>query len=168
MTEYGYVYNTGIQTVAVDGDVTFSTNGVLSAGITHAPGGDAVTLLDAGTYKITYSVTAVALSQVALFVDGAEVPGTTYGSGAGTQQNTGQVIITVAAGAVLSAQEPLDGRRSLASVVRRRWQSRTTSTLRSSSRRSRSSPRRRDRETQERAAHALLRRLTFSSPQASS
>jgi hypothetical protein len=39
---------------------------------------------------------------VALFVDGAVVPGTGYGSGAGTQQNNGQAIFTVSSGAVLT------------------------------------------------------------------
>jgi hypothetical protein len=37
-----------------------------------------------------------------LFVNGAPVAGTVYGSGAGTQQNNGQAIITMAAGDVLT------------------------------------------------------------------
>ena len=39
---------------------------------------------------------------MALFVNGVMVPGAAYGSGAGTQQNTGHTIVTVAAGAVLT------------------------------------------------------------------
>ena len=39
---------------------------------------------------------------MSLFVNGAVVPGTTYGSGAGTQQNIGQAILTLAAGNVLT------------------------------------------------------------------
>jgi hypothetical protein len=87
--------------VAVEGDITFSANGVLTGGITHAPGSDAITVVNAGVYKVTYTVSAVALSQVALFLDGAEVVGTIYGSGAGTQPNVGQAIITIAGGSVL-------------------------------------------------------------------
>jgi hypothetical protein len=39
---------------------------------------------------------------MALFVNSVEVAGTTYGSGAGTQQNTGQAIITIGPGDVLT------------------------------------------------------------------
>jgi hypothetical protein len=41
-------------------------------------------------------------NQFAIFRNGAQVPGTVYGSGAGTQQNNGQVIFTIAAGDVLT------------------------------------------------------------------
>ena len=41
-------------------------------------------------------------TQTALFVNGTEVAGTTYGSGAGTQPNIGQAIITVPANASLT------------------------------------------------------------------
>jgi hypothetical protein len=40
--------------------------------------------------------------QFALFLNGAEVAGSVYGSGAGTQQNNGQVIITIASADVLT------------------------------------------------------------------
>jgi hypothetical protein len=50
-----------------------------------------------------YSVSATAVAQMALFLNGTDlVPGTTYGSGAGTQQDTGLAIINVAAGDVLT------------------------------------------------------------------
>nr|WP_246869629.1 hypothetical protein [Priestia megaterium] len=41
-------------------------------------------------------------NQYALFLNGAPVVGTVYGSGAGTQQDNGQAIIAIAAGDVLS------------------------------------------------------------------
>ena len=41
-------------------------------------------------------------NQFALFLNGALVLGTVYGSGAGTQQNNGQAIIAIAAGDVLT------------------------------------------------------------------
>ena len=40
-------------------------------------------------------------NQYALFLNGAPVVGTVYGSGAGTQQDNGQAIIAIAAGDVL-------------------------------------------------------------------
>jgi hypothetical protein len=41
-------------------------------------------------------------NQFSLFLNGAPVAGTVYGSGAGTQQNTGQAIIAIASGDVLT------------------------------------------------------------------
>jgi hypothetical protein len=75
----------------------------MTSGITHLAGSD-ITLVGAGTYKIGFSVSTVEPGQMALFVNGIVAPGTIYGSGAGTQQLTGQTIITVAAGAVLTVR----------------------------------------------------------------
>ncbi|MBA9013995.1 hypothetical protein [Clostridium beijerinckii] len=43
-------------------------------------------------------------NQFTLFQNGLEVPGSTYGSGAGTQPNPGMVIITAAAGDMLTVR----------------------------------------------------------------
>jgi hypothetical protein len=102
LSQYADVYNLGAQTVALEADLTFDTNGVLTSGITHVAGSAGVVLLNAGTYRVTFSVSATEPSQMALFVNGVVVPGAVYGSGAGTQQNTGHTIVTVAAGAVLT------------------------------------------------------------------
>jgi BclA-like protein len=91
--------------VALEADVTFNKNGVMTSGITHAagtPGAAGIALVNAGDYKVTFSVSGTEPSQMALFLNGALVAGTVYGSGAGTQQNTGQVIVRVAAGDVLT------------------------------------------------------------------
>ncbi len=56
----------------------------------------------AGVYAVTFSVSGVEPNQFALFVNGAPVTDTVYGSGAGTQQNTGQVILNLSAGDVLT------------------------------------------------------------------
>ncbi len=88
--------------MAIEADVAFDSNGVLTAGITHAPGSTNIAVVNAGTYKISYSVSGVEPGQFALFRNGAVVLGSTYGSGAGTQQNTGQVIVTAGAGDVLT------------------------------------------------------------------
>lgn len=105
LSEYAYVYNDAAQVVALNTDVTFNKNGVLTAGITHAAGtpGDAgIAILNAGDYKVTFSVSGVVPSQMAVTVNGTVAPSTVYGSGAGTQQNNGQAIINVAAGDVLT------------------------------------------------------------------
>ena len=88
----------------LEADVTFDTNGVLTPGIAHALGVAGITLVTAGTYEATFSVSGTEPSQMALFVNGILVPGTVYGSGAGTQQNTGQAIFVAPAGAVLTVR----------------------------------------------------------------
>lgn len=99
---YAYVYNLAAQTVPLEGSVTFDMGGVLSPGITHAPGDAGITLTSAGAYAITFSASGTESNQMALFLNGSVVPGTIYGSGAGTQQNTGQGIAMAGAGDVLT------------------------------------------------------------------
>ncbi len=82
--------------------MTFSNNGILTAGITHAPGNAGIAFTKVGIYKVTFSVSGVEPCQFALFINGALVPGTIHGSGAGTQQNTGQALIAIAAADVLT------------------------------------------------------------------
>jgi hypothetical protein len=71
-------------------------------GVTHAPGASAITITDAGTYAISFSVSGSEPNQFALFVNGAPDVSTVYGSGAGTQQNNGLSILVLAAGDVLT------------------------------------------------------------------
>jgi hypothetical protein len=78
------------------------TRGILTPGINHAPGATGIQIVAAGTYEVTFSVSGVEPSQMGLFLNGSVVPGTVYGSGAGTQQDTGQAIFAVAAGDVLT------------------------------------------------------------------
>ncbi len=92
----GIVYNVSAQTVPVETDVIFDTNGNLSPGITHTPGTTQIAVSNPGKYEVTFSVTGVEPNQFALFLNGALVIGTVYGSGAGTQQNNGQAIIALA------------------------------------------------------------------------
>jgi hypothetical protein len=92
----------GGQTVALEGDVTFDSNGVMTPGIKHALGSAGIEVVEAGTYELTFSISGTEPSQMAIFLKGVLVPGTIYGSGAGTQQSTGQAIFTAPAGAVLT------------------------------------------------------------------
>ena len=70
--------------------------------------------MNAGDFKITFSVSGTEPNQMALFLNGTPVLGSVYGSGAGTQQNTGQVIVAVGASDVLNSPEPFfrGGRRA--------------------------------------------------------
>ncbi len=104
LSQYAYVYNLGGETVALEADVTFDSNGVMTPGIKHAPGSAGIEIAEAGTYELTFSVSGTEPSQMALFLNGTLVPGAIYGSGAGTQQNVGQAIFSAPAGAVLTVK----------------------------------------------------------------
>ncbi|MFC0332719.1 stalk domain-containing protein [Paenibacillus sepulcri] len=104
LSQYGYIYNVSAQVVAINANVSFDSNGVLTSGIVHAPGTSQLIVTDAGTYEVAFSVSGVEPNQFAIFINGALAAGTVYGSGAGTQQNNGQAIITLAAGDALSLQ----------------------------------------------------------------
>ena len=101
LVAFGYVYNQGAETVAIEAAVAFDMNGPL-VGIAHAPGNAGVVFTNSGTYAIFYSVSGVEPGQFALFVNGAPVLGTVYGSGAGTQQDTGHALITISANDTLT------------------------------------------------------------------
>ena len=102
--DYAYILNlTVVGTVAIEAPVPFDTNGVITAGFTHTAGSPDITVVNAGTYKIAFSVSGVEPNQFAIFVNGApSVPVTVYGSGAGTQQNTGMGILVLGAGDVIT------------------------------------------------------------------
>lgn len=106
ISEYAYIYNLAAQTgVSQEENVLFDTNGLMTAGITHAPGSDSIFIVGTGLYRIRFSVTSQQTNQFALFVNGNLIPGTIYGSGgdaASRQQNTGQVIVTLNAGDTLT------------------------------------------------------------------
>jgi hypothetical protein len=102
-SEYGYIYNLDPQpTVAVNAAVIFSHNGLGTAGITHNLGTSDIVFATPGVYKVNFSVSGVEPNQFALFLNGIPVPESVYGSGAGTQQNNGQAILTIGANDILT------------------------------------------------------------------
>jgi hypothetical protein len=108
--QYAYVYGTAVQTVAVEGNVLFNTAGIQTAGITHVAGSTDITLVNIGTYKVMFSVSGTESSQFALFNGATMVPGSVYGSGAGTQQNNGQaIVVTTVASSVLTLKNHTSG-----------------------------------------------------------
>ncbi|NEU25278.1 hypothetical protein G3M74_03855 [Paenibacillus polymyxa] len=102
LAQFGYIYNVRPQVVPIEGEVTFDTNGILTPGIAHLPATAQIAVADAGKYEIHFSVSGVEPNQFAIFINGALAEGTVYGSGAGTQQNTGQAILALACGDVLT------------------------------------------------------------------
>ncbi len=99
---YAYVYNTSPQVIALEADIAFDFNGLITSEITHSPGTSQIQTVSAGIYLFHFSVSGTEPSQFALFQNGNLVAGSIYGSGAGTQQNNGQVIVAAAAGDVFT------------------------------------------------------------------
>jgi len=101
---FAYFYNlTIVGTVALEAAVPFDTDGPSTVG-DFVKGGlnETITIVNAGTYAIFFSASVLEASQWALFINAAPIAGAIYGSGAGTQQNTGFAIVTVNAGDVLT------------------------------------------------------------------
>lgn len=102
LCEFGYIYNLSPQVVAVEADVIFDSTGIVTTGITHVPGTSQVIVNRPGIYEVTFSVSGVEPNQFTLFLNGVPIPESVYGSGAGTQQNNGQVIVAIPAGGILT------------------------------------------------------------------
>jgi len=99
---YAYIYNLGAQSVPLEGNITFDSNGVIKGGMTHAPGTATITLGTTGDYAVWFNVAGTRANQFALFLNGSPVAGGIYGSGANDQPNPGLVIVTAASGDVLN------------------------------------------------------------------
>jgi hypothetical protein len=61
-----------------------------------------VVILISGIYFVSFIVSSVEPNQFTIFQNGAAVVGGTFGSGAGTQQNPGGVIINAIVGDVIT------------------------------------------------------------------
>ena len=96
--DYAYVYNTDAQVVAVEANINFNLNGLITSAFTHAPGTDTISINSAGTFLASFNVSAVEPSQFTMYLNGAPIAGATYGSGAGTQQNRGNIIFIAGVG----------------------------------------------------------------------
>jgi len=96
------VYNLAPQTVAIEDNVVFDSNGPVLAIISHVPSTNEIAFLATGTFLVQFTVSAVEPNQFALFLNDAPVMGSIFGSGAGTQNNFGQVLMAAEAGDVLT------------------------------------------------------------------
>ncbi len=101
MTNYAYIYNLAAQVVAIEADVTFSVSGATS-GVAFTAGTSAITVNAAGLYSVSFTVSGVEPNQFGIFVNGSAAAGSIFGSGAGTQQNTGTILLSLVAGDVVT------------------------------------------------------------------
>jgi hypothetical protein len=97
---YAYIYNTDGEAVALQADVNFDFSGPLN-GFTH-PTPATLVVGTTGVYRVEFILSVVEPNQFALTRNGVAVPEGIYGSGAGTQTNAGQLIVTLTAGDVLT------------------------------------------------------------------
>ena len=88
------------QVVPIGADVFFDTTGIMSASIVHV--GQSVIFGVGGTYLVQFTVSGVEPNQFALFRNGVAIPGTIFGSGAGTQNTFGQAIVALVPGDVIT------------------------------------------------------------------
>jgi hypothetical protein len=98
---YGYIYNIFPQVVAIESDVAFSSNGILS-GLWFIPSTSTIIFQNPGVYSVWFSVSGIEPNQFALCLNGLVIPESIYGSGAGTQINSGMVIINASFGDILT------------------------------------------------------------------
>lgn len=94
VTDFLYVFNIN-NTVLGLAPVPFSNNGPIAGGFTHIPGDTTIFVLNAGIYRINFSVSSngqTLPNQFAIFVNGVLEPTTVYGSGGIIQQTIGQTI----------------------------------------------------------------------------
>ncbi len=91
---YGYVYNTGSETIAPGENVPFSDNGFLNS-IEHTDGSCSINIVEDGTYGIWYSVAGQTPNQFALYRNNTLVPGSAYGiCPSEGSTNTGMTILS--------------------------------------------------------------------------
>ncbi|MFJ5788976.1 collagen-like protein [Lysinibacillus sp. NPDC093197] len=102
LCEYGYIYNLSAEVVAIEADILFDSTGLVTPGITHVPGTSQIFVTTPGVYEVTFIVSGVEPNQFTLFLNGAPVTQAVYGSGAGTQQNTGQALVSISSGGILT------------------------------------------------------------------
>ena len=111
---FAYFFNKEVSdTVAIAAPFPFDSDGLFSPAVfahtaspvvaTSAP----ITILQAGTYRVEYSVTVAEARQIALYINGAVVSNTIYGAATGTVVTTAFAIITAAANDVLTLRNHL-------------------------------------------------------------
>ncbi len=83
----------------------FANNGPKTAGITYATNGQ-ITIATPGVYLVRFVASVSEAGQLELTQNGTELPSTVYGRATGTSEITGQAILSVAAGDILTLRNP--------------------------------------------------------------
>jgi hypothetical protein len=102
VAQYANLFNLYAQLVAPETDIIFTNNGVMTSDFAHIPFTPDLTIAAAGDYAVWFTVAANEPNQFSIFDNGLVVDGSIFGSGAGTQQNSGMVIVRANAGDILT------------------------------------------------------------------
>ena len=107
--DYGYFYNLEVSaTVAPEAPFPFDTNGAFTSGFLAYSKCCSCNVSSYHyckcwcIYSVQWSVTVAEARQIALFLNGAVVAGTTVGAATGTVVTSSQAIITATAGSLLT------------------------------------------------------------------
>ncbi|AZV56835.1 DNRLRE domain-containing protein [Clostridium sp. AWRP] len=109
LPDHAYIFNTGTQSIGVEADIPFNTNGSLS-GITHSINSKNINIKNSGFYAVLFRVTGNLSNQFAVFKNNNLVPGTIYGITVPTPapsascygDNTGIAVLSGNAGDILT------------------------------------------------------------------
>lgn len=99
---FAYIYNNTAQTVAVESDVSFNTEGISCGGITHLNGSSQITVNNTGVYLVWFYVLGSTANQFSVFVNGSSVPGAIYSAGTASTANIGFALVQLRCGDILS------------------------------------------------------------------
>lgn len=105
---YASIRNVGPLSVGLEADIAFNANGPVTSAFTHIAGSTEITVNETGTYFVSFIVSGVEPNQFAVTINGVREPSTLFGSGAGTQQTTGNAILSLTAGDVLTLRNSGD------------------------------------------------------------
>lgn len=92
IAEYAYIFNIDKQQTSQE-DILFSTNGILTAGISHTEGDAIIQIKHAGVYEIIYHVTGRQANQLILLANDKSIVNAPYRSETGVFQNIGIQIL---------------------------------------------------------------------------
>ena len=108
--EFAYIYDDTAQVVASGGDVTFSSNGPMSSGMTHIPTQAGITVNISGTYFVYYYASDAPSVLFDIAVNGGALPETGY---SGTLNKRMGVLIQLNAGDVVTLHNSSGGPTTL-------------------------------------------------------
>jgi hypothetical protein len=107
--QYAYIYDVSPPnipgTVGAGTDVPLANNGPMSSGVTYASNGQ-ITIAVAGVYHVSFLASVTEPGQLELTQNGTPLPSTVYGRATGTSEISGQAILNVAAGDVITLRNP--------------------------------------------------------------
>jgi hypothetical protein len=93
-------------TVAANAPVAFPQDGPASGGIAVRVDAFSFTVVNAGDYEVSWQVSFTEAGQLQLALNGAGLPDTVIGRATTTNQGSGNTIVTIGAGQVLSVINP--------------------------------------------------------------